>query len=83
MTTLQDIISHKLTEQLSPEHLVVHNDSHKHAGHAGATNDSHFRIEIKAASLAGLSRVQTHQRIYSILDDEMKTAIHALQIIVL
>lgn len=83
MTPLHDIITQKLTRELSPEHLVVHNDSHKHAGHAGATNDSHFRIEIKATSLAGLSRVQTHQRIYSILDDEMKTAIHALQIIVL
>ena len=83
MTSLQDIIIDKLTRELSPDQLNVYNDSHKHAGHAGATNDSHFRIEIKASSLSNMTRVQAHQRIYAILDSEMKTRIHALQIIIL
>jgi BolA protein len=79
---LEQIIIEKLTRELSPEHLAVHNDSHKHAGHAGAGVETHFRIEISSPDLSGLSRVAAHQRIYQILDQEMKNRIHALQIII-
>lgn len=79
---LEQIIIEKLTRELSPKHLAVHNDSHKHAGHAGAGVETHFRIEISSPDLNELSRVAAHQRIYQILDQEMKNGIHALQIII-
>lgn len=81
MPTLQETITEKLTENLHPSHLKVHNDSHKHAGHAGAGEETHFRIEIQSDRLSGLTRVAAHQKIYQILDHEMNHGIHALQII--
>ncbi len=81
MPPLQQIITEKLNRELSPEQLSVHNDSHKHAGHAGAGTETHFRIEIRASALSTLTRIAAHQRIYTILDSEMKNGIHALQII--
>ena len=83
MSTLQQIITEKLNRELSPEHLSVHNDSHKHAGHTGAGTETHFRIEIKASSLNTLTRIAAHQRIYAILALEMENGIHALQIILI
>lgn len=83
MPTLQETITTKLIQNLSPEHLVVHNDSSKHAGHSGAGQESHFRIEIKSIQLQGLTRVAAHQRIYQILETEIKNGIHAIQIIII
>lgn len=80
MTKIQDIIITKLTAELAPTFLDVQNESSKHAGHAYAGEETHFRITIQSPALAGLSRVAAHQRIYQILDHELKTTIHALAI---
>ena len=36
MTGMKDTIEAKLTENLTPDSVVVTDDSHLHAGHAGA-----------------------------------------------
>jgi len=81
MQTMQDRITEKLTEALEPSYLQVINESHLHKGHAGddGSGESHFAIAIKSCSLDGLEKVQKHQKIYSILHEEMKV-IHALSI---
>ena len=75
----------KLTKALQPTHIVVTNFSDQHAGHAGSPNSgrSHFRVEIRAECLANLPRVQAHQRIYQVLDEEIASHIHALEIVLL
>lgn len=72
----------RLEAALSPEHLRIKDDSHKHAGHGGydARGGSHIRLEIRAASLDGLSRVEKHRRIYALLEDLLETRVHALTI---
>ena len=81
MQTMQDRITEKLTEALEPSYLQVINESHLHKGHAGddGSGESHFSIAIKSCSLDGIGKVQKHQKIYSILREEMKV-IHALSI---
>ena len=52
---------------------------HRHAGHAGddGTGESHFRVTIRAAGFAPMSRVQRHRAVHAALGD-LTTRIHAL-----
>ncbi len=68
-----------LTAEFSPLQLDIVDESHKHAGHAGARDGrGHFRVRILAAAFAGLSPVKRHQRVYAALGAMMQTDIHAL-----
>lgn len=80
--TMVDQITSKLQAELQPASLEVINESHLHAGHAGSpgTGESHFRIRVTAAEFAGQTRLKMHQRINKILEEELKTKIHALAI---
>lgn len=80
MGKVRDSLIQKLQSALNPEFLDVKDESAKHAGHAEAGEETHFQITIKAAGLDGLSRIAAHQRIYSIIDEEIKTSVHALSI---
>ncbi|MEM7197336.1 MAG: BolA family protein [Pseudomonadota bacterium] len=82
MQDMQAIITRKLTDALHPISLEVINESHLHAGHAGSpgSGQSHFRVIIISASFAGKSRIAMQQAVYAILQEEMKTSIHALSI---
>ncbi len=84
-------IKEKLTEKFNPSHLEVIDESHKHAGHAGArahadehgskpgSGESHFHVVIKAAAFEGLSRLAKHRAVLDTLEDEMKL-IHAFSL---
>jgi len=74
-------IRERIETALSPERLEIIDESHLHAGHAGAQDGrGHFRIRIAAASLEGLGRLQRHRRIYAAVGELMETDIHALSI---
>jgi BolA protein len=74
------IIEEKLRQAFSPSRLSVEDESHKHAGHAGARpeGETHFRVEVVSAAFHGLSRVDRQRRIYGVLDAELKGPVHAL-----
>ena len=71
-----------LNEAFSPAHLDVSDESHKHAGHAGARpeGETHYKVVMTSEILKGLSRVAQHQKVYAALDSELQGghAIHAL-----
>jgi BolA family transcriptional regulator, general stress-responsive regulator len=78
-------IQRKITDRLSPSALEVTDESHLHAGHAGApeTNkdgrgESHFRICVVSEQFEGLSRVARQRIINDILREELAGQIHAL-----
>jgi BolA family transcriptional regulator, general stress-responsive regulator len=58
----------------------VINESHLHAGHAGAAEGSHWRVRLVAGQLAGLSRVARHRLVYDALRPLIDQGIHALAI---
>lgn len=68
-----------LVAGLAPVQVDIVDESHKHAGHAGARDGrGHFRVRIVAAAFAGLAQVRRHQRVYAALGTMMRTDIHAL-----
>lgn len=70
-----------LTTAFSPQQLLVKDQSHLHAGHAGASDGrGHFDVTITAEAFEGLSRLKCHKLIYAALDELMVTDIHALRI---
>lgn len=74
-------IERRLAQALEPETLGVEDESHLHEGHAGAKDGrSHFRVLIIASVFEGKSMLERHRMLYRILDDMMRTDIHALAI---
>ena len=66
---------------LEPTVLEIIDESHKHAGHAGARGGGgHYVLNIVSAQFSGNNTVARHRMIYSALGDMMKREIHALTI---
>ena len=71
----------RLTESLLPLQLDISDDSHLHAGHAGARGGAgHFSVHIVAQAFADKPLIERHRMIYDLLQDMMHTEIHALSI---
>ena len=72
-------IEARLRAELIASHVDVEDESHLHAGHAGAASGGgHFRVAIVSERFAGLSRVARQRLVYDALAAEMKHEIHAL-----
>lgn len=70
----------RLAFQLS--HLNIEDESHLHAGHAGAaTGGGHFKLTIVAPEFEGMTKVARHRAIYAALNSHFPEAIHALTIL--
>lgn len=70
-----------LDQAFQPAQLQIEDQSHLHAGHAGAaTGRGHFRIEIVSAAFAGLKPLERHRAVYAALGTLMQTDIHALSV---
>lgn len=66
---------------LSPVSLVIEDDSHRHAGHAGARDGrGHFNVEVVSDAFRGLSPIARHRAVYAAVGVLMETDIHALSI---
>ncbi|MBX3624449.1 MAG: BolA family transcriptional regulator [Rhizobacter sp.] len=69
-----------LREQLQPEALSITDDSHLHAGHAGAREGRHFSVHIVSSRFAGTPRLKRHRLVYDALRLLIPRGIHALAI---
>jgi len=75
------LIDSTLRAAISPlQSLQVINESHLHAGHAGAGEGSHFRVQIVSPCMDGLSRVARHRLVYDALRQVIPQGVHALAI---
>ena len=66
---------------LAPEHIEIEDDSHLHAGHAGAAGGGgHYRLTVVSAQFIGKTTLERHRMVYSALHELMRHDIHALNI---
>lgn len=66
---------------LTPSQLEVADDSHLHAGHAGAASGGgHYRVKIVSERFEGQRLVMRHRLVYDAVRGMMHTDIHALAI---
>ena len=68
-----------LEQAFEPASLEIQDQSHLHAGHAGARDGKgHFQINITADAFTGKALIKRHRLVYEALDDMLETDIHAL-----
>jgi BolA protein len=68
-----------LEQAFQPTRLEIDDQSHLHAGHAGARDGKgHFQVTIVADAFSGKPLIKRHRLVYDALGDLLKTDIHAL-----
>lgn len=80
--TVKQTIEDKLAAGFPGAEIVVEDESHKHAGHAGARpeGETHFQVNVVSPVFDGQSRVARHRAVMALLQDELDGPVHALAI---
>lgn len=73
-------IEQALQQRLNPIGLEVIDESHLHAGHAGAASGRHFRVRVRSERFTGLTRIARHRLVYDAVAELIPQGIHALAI---
>lgn len=82
-TVTAEAIDARLRQVFQPTELLVIDESHRHAGHAGANGTgfgTHFKVHIASPLFASSSRVAAHRLVYDALRDFFDAGLHALAI---
>ncbi|KAL3675340.1 hypothetical protein R1sor_025288 [Riccia sorocarpa] len=80
----KESIQKKLQEALAPTILEVDDVSHQHSGHAGVhkgATETHFNVKVVSDKFSGTSLIKRHRLVYELLDEELKTGVHALALV--
>jgi BolA protein len=76
-----DDVRDRLVAALTPTALQVQDDSHQHAGHAGAREGGHYTVRITSARFSGLKPLARHRLVYDSLGPLAALGVHALAIV--
>ena len=83
INNLISIIKKKITKDIICESLKIEDKSFLHKNHTGNDNTKfHIKLLIQSQQLKEMGRVESNKKIYKILNDEISTSIHSLQILI-
>ena len=81
MATFLEKIKEKINIELTPEQILLVDNSNLHTKHKSFDSDKyHLKLIIKSEKLARMNKIDAHKVIFSVLKDEMENKIHALEI---
>ena len=81
MISFFDQIREKINKEINPENIILIDNSSLHTKHKSFDPDKfHLKIVIKSVKLKNMGKIAAHREIYSILKNEIKNKIHALEI---
>jgi len=81
MMSIIDQIKEKINKKINPESIILINNSGLHNKHKSFDPKKlHLKIVINSKKLKNMQKINAHKEIFSILKDEMKDVIHALEI---
>ena len=76
-----DEIKEKINKKINTKNIVLIDNSSFHTKHKSFDPDKlHVKIIIESEKLKKMNKVAAHKEIFSILKNEMKNKIHALEI---
>lgn len=80
MENRADRIRVTLTSGFAPSRLEVVDDSHRHAGHAGAApgGETHYSVLLVSEAFTGMNRVARSRAVHAALEAEFSSGLHAL-----
>ena len=74
-------IDKKLKKKIAIESLEIVDNSHKHKGHTFFSPEKfHIKLKIKSNYLQSISRINAQRLIMTVLKEDLKKKIHALEI---
>ena len=74
-------IKEKINREINPQDIRLIDNSYLHTKHKSFdSNKFHIKIIIKSKKLREMNKIDAHKKIFSILKDEIKDKIHALEI---
>ena len=81
MMIIYDEIKEKINRKINPENITLIDNSSLHTKHKSFdANKLHLKIIIESKKLKKMNKVDAHKEVFSILKNEMKNKIHALEI---
>ena len=81
MMIIYDEIKEKIKKKINPENIILIDNSSLHTKHKSFDpNKIHLKIVIESKKLKSMTKIAAHKEIFSILKNEMKNKIHALEI---
>ena len=79
--TIFNEIKKKIHKEINPQNIILIDNSNLHKKHKSFDiNKFHFKIIIESKKLKKMNKIEAHKKIFSILKEEMKNKIHALEI---
>ena len=81
MITFLKKVEEKINKKLNPEQILLIDNSSLHFKHKLFSPDKFYlKLIIKSKKLKNMGKIDAHKTVFSILKDEMKNKIHALEI---
>ena len=79
--TIYDEIKKKIKKEIDAEKIILIDNSRFHSKHKSFDPKKfHLKIIVHSKKLSSMNKVEAHKKIFSILKNEMKNKIHALEI---
>ena len=75
---LQNIISKKISDEISIDHIHVYDYTAQHENHATFEGNYHLSMTLVSPDFASMSLIERHQLVYKALNEYMHGEIHAL-----
>ena len=81
MITIYDEIKKKINDEINPQNIILIDKSNLHKKHKSFDlNKFHLKIIIESTILKKMNKIDAHKKVFSILKEEIKNKIHALEI---
>jgi BolA protein len=81
MKSFIELVEKKIKNNLQIDKIEIIDNTHKHLKHKSYNKDKlHLKIAIKSNFLKTLNKIEAHKKIMNILDEELKSKIHSLEI---
>ncbi len=71
-----------LQSAFAPAEVIVEDDSHQHAGHAGARpeGETHYSVAVISPAFRGMSRLARSRAAHAAVEAEFGSGLHALSL---
>ena len=77
------IVKKKISNKISVENIKIEDKSFLHENHKNHQKGKyHLKIIIESKDLKKLTKIDSTKKIYNILNEEMKSFIHSIQILI-
>ena len=81
MNDFLSFIENKIKKNIKVEKILITDNSNQHKKHKFFDSEKyHLKLEIKSTYLSSLNKIIAQRQIMSLLANELKTKIHALEI---